>query len=170
MLSGQNFLWKSHTGSVFFSSDAPLELIEARSDELVGIINPIERTFAFAVKMKSFEGFNSALQHEHFNENYMESSTFPKGIFSGRIIEKIDLTKDGDYNIRAKGMLILHGVKKERIIKSTVHVEGNQLTIHSKFTALLIDHDITIPRLVYQKIAEEIEVEINAVFEKNSKS
>ncbi len=53
--------------------------------------------------MESFQGFNSTLQREHFNENYIESDKYPEARFSGKVIEDIDFSKDGTYIIRAKG-------------------------------------------------------------------
>lgn len=154
------------SGTVFFRSDAKLELIEAKSTQLKGILKPATGEFAFSVLVNSFEGFNSALQKEHFRENYMESDKFPKCTFEGKIIEKDDLTQDGTYEIRAKGMLSAHGVSMERIIKAQVVSQQGQLKIKSFFTIFLNDHGIVIPKVVYQKIAEEIYVEIDAVFKK----
>lgn len=156
-------IYEIKDGSVYFKSDAPLELIEARSSKLKGLIDIEKQTFAFSVLSESFEGFNSALQREHFNENYLESNKYPKSTFSGKIIEKVDLSKDGEYIVRAKGKLMIHGVEQERIIRSTITVKKGIVSIHSSFTVLLQEHNITIPRVVHQKIAEEISVEINAV-------
>ena len=50
-----------------FTSDAELELIKAASGETRGLIDPVTNQFAFSVEIKSFKGFNSALQREHFN-------------------------------------------------------------------------------------------------------
>ena len=58
-------------GKVSFLSEAPLELIKAASDKLKGAIDKTQNTFAFAVDIHSFKGFNSDLQREHFHENYM---------------------------------------------------------------------------------------------------
>lgn len=157
-------LYEVSKGTVYFRSDAPLELIEASSTALRGLINTEERTFAFSVPMTSFEGFNSPLQRVHFNENYMESKEYPNANFSGKIIENIDFTKDGRYTVRAKGQLNVHGVKRERIIRSELHVEGGQLEVRANFTVLLAEHDISIPKIVHQKIAEEIGVDIEATF------
>lgn len=157
-------LYEVNEGTVYFRSDAPLELIEASSTALRGLINVEERTFAFSVAMTSFEGFNSPLQRVHFNENYMESKQYPNASFSGKIIENIDFTKDGRYTVRAKGQLNVHGVKRERIIRSELQVEDGQLQVHADFTVLLAEHDISIPKIVHQKIAEQIAVEIQADF------
>ncbi|MDX5346396.1 MAG: YceI family protein, partial [Hymenobacteraceae bacterium] len=160
-------LYRSKDGSIYFKSDAPLELIEAKSAKLKGIINPAEQTYAFTVSNNSFEGFNSALQREHFNENYMESLKYPNSTFTGKIIDPVDFSQNGEYTVRAKGKLNIHGVEQERIIKSVVQVKDGEVQVHSRFSVLLQDHGIMIPKIVYQKIAEEIFVEINAVFVKS---
>lgn len=150
------------SGTVRFYSEAPKELISATSDQLRGIIDAEKKTFAFKVVMKTFQGFNSPLQREHFNENYMESSSYPEASFNGKIIEDIDLTKDGEYNIRAKGKLKIHGIEQERIIKSVVSVKNGKVSVHSDFVVALADHNIKIPRIVIEKLAPDIEVSINA--------
>lgn len=164
----QRETWQTRTGRVNFLSDAPLEMIAASSDELRGVLDISENTFAFAVNVSTFQGFNSPLQQQHFNENYLESRLFPQTSFKGRIIEQVDFSKDGVYIIRAKGILNVHGVERERIIKSNLVVEGNRITITSNFSVRLDEHDITIPRIVNQKIAEVIQVEVSAVLLKNN--
>ncbi len=151
-------------GEVSFKSDAPLELIEAKSKLLKGVIDMEERTFAFSVDMGSFEGFNSPLQKEHFNENYMETKKYKTATFTGKIIDKDDITKDGNYIIRTKGKLTVHGISKERIIKSEVATKNGKIQVRSTFTVLLDEHGIAIPKIVYQKIAEEISVIVDADF------
>jgi len=165
-LTSANELFRTNSGEIFFRSDAALELIEANSNQLRGIIDISKGTFAFAVKVSSFEGFNNGLQREHFKENYMDISKYPSATFSGKIIERIDFSVDGRYEIRAKGKLNIHGVKRERIIKSVLEKKGNQFYIKSYFTVLLKEHNITIPRIVNQKIAEEIQIQINATLTK----
>lgn len=157
-------LYEVNEGTVHFRSDAPLELIEASSTALRGLIDTEERTFAFSIPISSFEGFNSPLQQVHFNENYMESKKYPNATFSGKIIENINFVKDGYYTVRAKGQLNVHGVERERIIRSELQVEKGIITVRSDFTVLLAEHDISIPKIVHQKIAEKIAVEIRAAF------
>ncbi len=160
-------LYKSVGGRVTFRSEAPLEIIEASSKELGGVVDAEKRSFAFSVPIQSFQGFNSALQREHFNENYLESSRYPKASFSGKIIEDTDFTVPGDHVIRAKGKLNIHGVEQERIIKVNIAADKKGFTARAAFTVLLEDYQISIPRIVYQKIAEEIKVNIEATFTKS---
>lgn len=154
--------YRCDNGKVFIKSEATLELIQARSKKLRGAIDPVNNTFAWSVETSSFEGFNSPLQREHFNENYMESNRFPKVSFSGKIIEKIDFQTDGAYTVRSKGKLVAHGIEQERIIRSVLEIKGGKLYIRSQFTVPLADHNINIPHIVHQKIAEEVLVNIEA--------
>ncbi len=160
-------LYKLVKGEIEFRSDAPLETIEAKSESLKGVIDIGKRSFAFSVPIRSFEGFNNPLQKEHFNENYLESSKYPNATFTGKIIEKVDLTQDGTYTIRTKGKLDIHGVAQERILKSRIVVKGERFTLQCYFTINLEEHDISVPRIVYQKIAKEIQVQVKATFEKS---
>jgi len=145
-------------GRIDFASNAELELIQASSVQVQGLVDPATNQFAFTVDVKSFRGFNSELQREHFNEKYMESERFPKARFSGKIIEQVDFTINGSYDVRAKGDLEIHGIKQTRIIKGKITVNNDQLSIEARFKVPLNDHSIAIPTIVKQKIATEIEV------------
>ena len=149
-------------GNITFSSDAPLELITAASNELKGLIETEKKQFAFSIKVKSFKGFNSGFQRDHFNENYLETDKYPDASFSGKIIEDVDFTKDGVLSVRAKGILTVHGVPKERIIKSDMTIKDGLIFIKANFTVLLADHNIPIPKVVHEKLASEIKVEVNS--------
>lgn len=155
-------VYSTGKGKISFCSDAPLELIKAGTEEMRGKLDAGKKLFAFTAKVASFKGFNSPLQKEHFNENYMESKLYPDASFSGKIIEDLDLTKDGTYTVRAKGKLSIHGVVQERIIKSEVTVSKGAITIKANFTVLLNDHNIPIPKVVHEKLASEIKVEVKA--------
>ena len=158
-------IYHTTSGRIDFRSDAPLEIIRASSNDLLGLLDISKNNFSFKVVIRSFEGFNSPLQKEHFNENYLESDKYPEASFKGKIIEDADLTVDGTYEVRAKGNLTIHNVMQERIIKCAVTVKNKIITIHSNFTILLSDHNIPIPKVVYQKLANEIKVEVTAALE-----
>ena len=149
-------------GEVSFTSNAELELIKASSNKLKGLVDLTTNQFAFSVQVNSFQGFNSELQREHFNEKYLESDQFPRMTFTGKIIERVDISLDGVYEVRAKGDLEIHGQAQTRIIKSRIIVDEGQIRIEASFKVPLADHNIAIPRIVNQKIATEIEVVIKA--------
>ena len=126
-------VFTTQEGQIHFVSEAPLELIEAKSQELKGALDIGKQTFAFSVPMISFQGFNSPLQREHFNERYLESEKFPDATFTGKIIEQLDYTKSGTYPVRAKGILSIHGVSVERIIKGSMAISDADINIKANF-------------------------------------
>ncbi len=150
-------------GVVAFHSKAAHELIRASSDKLKCALDTRKKQFAFRLSMVTFMGFNSPLQREHFNENYMESERFPEATFSGKIIEDVDLGKDGEYDVRAKGKLNIHGLDQERIIKGHVSTKNGKISLKADFIVSLADHNIKIPRVVYDKLAPDISVTVNAI-------
>lgn len=158
----QSGMFACKNGKILLLSDAPLEIIKAGSSKLQGILNTADQRFAWSIDIKTLYGFNSPLQQEHFNENYLESEKYPKAEYSGKIIEKVDFQTDGVYNVRAKGRFTVHGVTQERIIKTRLDIKNGRIKAHSEFTVLLADHNISIPRIVYQKIANEVNVTIDA--------
>ena len=156
--AGQTYICRN--GNISFISDAPLELIKAENNKLTGVLNAGDRSFSFRVPIKEFEGFNSSLQRVHFNEDYMETELFPNSTFKGKIIEEIDLSIPGEYKIRAKGKLNIHGIEIDRIIRCDLTADKNQIIVHAAFTVFIADHNISIPSILNQKIAKEIRVDI----------
>jgi len=164
-LIGQDLI-KCSDGQVSFVSEAPLELISAASDECEGILNLENGQFAFRLKIRSLEGFNSPLQKEHFNENYMESDQFPNATFKGRFLQDIDLTAEETMTYDVKGSIDLHGVAEEYLIKVAISVASDgSIAFDSDFAVELGTHNIEVPRIVYQKIADVIYVNVKGVLQ-----
>jgi hypothetical protein len=162
--SGPGMLFTLRKCEVSFVSDAPMERISATCTQAMGKIDRGNRSFAIRVPIRGFDGFNSPLQREHFNENYLESSRFPHAVFEGRIIEAIDFTLNGSYSVRAKGRFEVHGISEERIIPCQVTVTADGVRVKSTFDVVLADHDIRIPRIVQQKISAIVHVTLDMLF------
>lgn len=161
----KNFYY-TNSGSIIFSSESEQEIIKAESNDLRGVVDVLNKTFVFKITIRTFTGFNSGLQQEHFNEKFLESDKYPEASFIGKIIEDMDFTKDGTYEVRAKGKLWIHGVGSERIIKSTIIVNKGKTILESHFSVILSDHNIKVPKVVHEKVASEINVTILATIQK----
>ncbi|MBA3827498.1 MAG: YceI family protein [Taibaiella sp.] len=157
-------IYKMQAGVVNFYSTAPQELIHASSEDLRGAIDPDKKTFAFKISIVSFKGFNNALQQEHFNENYMESTVFSQATFIGKIIEDVDFSKNGEYDVRAKGKLLIHGIEHERLVKAHITTKDGKMNVHAEFILELSDYNVKIPRIVDSKLANNIRITVNAQF------
>ena len=154
-------IYVSKSCEISFFSAAALENITAIDKTTKPLLNTANGQVFFKTSIKAFI-FESALMQEHFNENYMESEKFPHAEFKGFINEKVDYAKDGTYDISVTGDLTIHGVKKARTIKGKLTIKGKEINIECKFDVAVKDHNITVPELMFQKIAETVEVKMNA--------
>ncbi len=163
-----NTIYKITEGKITFSSEASFETITATSEKLTGALDTSNQKFAFFVSNSSFEGFNSLLQSEHFKESYIESEKNPRSVFTGKIIEKVPFQIPGIYSVRAKGLLNIHGVEQERIIKCELTIENETIKVVSNFSVYLVDHGIAIPRIVFDKISPEIKISVVATLKQKT--
>jgi hypothetical protein len=162
--SAQTYITRN--GRITFFSKAPVENIEANNNEVTSILNIKKGEFAFIALIKSFK-FKKALMEEHFNENYMESNTFPKASFKGTITDfnKENFFKDGTYAATVKGDLTIHGVTKNIEVPGAITVSQGTISASSKFNVRVKDHNIKIPATVINNIAETITITVDCKYE-----
>ncbi len=153
----QNYMTKN--GFIGFYSKTPLEDIRAENNQVYSVIDAKSHKLAFAVLLKGFI-FTKELMQTHFNENYVESDKYPKATFSGSCSGDMDLTKDGTYQVVIKGDLNLHGVTKPIETTAQLEVKNNHIKGSSAFKLKPEDFNITIPALVREKIASEMNVKV----------
>ena len=153
------------TGQITFFSNAPLEDIEAKNSEVESKLLTSNGQIAFTLLMKGFQ-FENQLMEDHFNEDYVESSKYPKASFKGFItnIKDVNLAKDGTYPAKVKGDLTLHGVTKPIETTGTVVVKGGKVSAKSKFNVKLKDYGIG-GKMVGDKIAENISINVDCQYE-----
>jgi len=144
----------------------PVEEIEAVNNEATSFLNIANGDLVFAVLVKSFR-FQKALMEEHFNENYLESSKFPKADFKGKItnLSVVNFKKDGDYIVNVEGKLTMHGITLPVNVTGTISVKGGKFKAVSSFKIKLADYKIDRPSVVKDKISEEATITIDAVYE-----
>jgi polyisoprenoid-binding protein YceI len=158
----------SKNGHIWFYSHTPMEDIEGHNRQAVSILDASTGDIVFNLLIKSFE-FKVALMQEHFNENYMESDKIPKASFKGKItnLDKINFKKDGSYPAEVTGDLTIHGVTKPVTTKGTLVVQNGSITAKAKFVVTAHDYDIAIPSVVENKIAKEIEINVDVTYTAN---
>lgn len=74
------------------------------------------------------------------------------------------MEKNGTFDVSAKGMLIMHGVSKERLLKGKVSIKDEEIALQCDFNIPLADHKIDVPTLVIAKIADNIAVKNKFIF------
>ena len=156
-------IFMAKNGFASFFSAATLENIEGKNNSAKGILNISNNEIHLIVPIRQFK-FEKALMEEHFNENYLESEKFPNANYDGKINETIDFTKDGVYEVTSTGKLKMHGVEQERTEKGKLTILGKEIRLQCDMKIKVADFKIEIPKLVFQNIAEMVDVKLDIPF------
>lgn len=159
-LCAQN-IYSCKDGEMTFLSEAVLGNIDAASNSLSSVLNTVDNALVFTVSMRSFK-FKKALMQEHFNEKYAESDKFPNAQYKGKINETIDYSHDGEFEITSTGTLTIHGVARLRTDKGKLIIKNGNISTQSEFMVELKDHNIKIPSLMFEYVAEKVKVDFTA--------
>ncbi|MDH6251086.1 polyisoprenoid-binding protein YceI [Chryseobacterium sp. H1D6B] len=157
----------SKTGKVTFEASVPLfEDIYAQDDNNVVVINTDTGDMASITMVKNFH-FKVKLMEEHFNENYAETSKYPKATFTGKILN-FDKTKlsASPQKYTVQGTLNFHGVDKAVSSTASISSKDGKIYVQGNFTAKPVDFNVTIPKMVTKKVAENVNVGYNYVLSK----
>lgn len=158
----QEKMFISRSGTVEFLSETPVETIYSRNDYVSCAFDPNNGDLVFQINIISFK-FEKALMQEHFHEKYMETDKYPKSTFIG-IIENWNnnmLTTHKEYNVTAKGVILIHGVEKEIEADGSLVVDNDKISISSNFNVRLDDFNIKVPKIVAKNIADIINIDLN---------
>ena len=146
--------------NIHFFSSAPISDIEAVCNIAIGKFNLRKKELSIEMNISDFK-FKKALMQAHFNEKYIESDKYPKAIFKGTFKDYIDLEKNGLYKINLEGKFTIHGVERSKKIICTLNVKDQIITFTSNFEIISADYKIKAPDMIYRKVGEKVNVDIN---------
>lgn len=151
------------TGKITFEASVPaFEEVKAKNEAATVVLNTGTGEIAALALVKGFR-FKVALMEEHFNENYMESDTYPKATFKGKIdnfdVSKLTATAQS-YTI--KGKMEMHGKSKDITITASIKKTADGIEIDSNFTLNTDDYGIEIPSVVSKKVSKKVAVKLDA--------
>ena len=155
-------VYKTNNGEITFVSKTDFKEFKAVNNN-VSAAASFFGNVQFRVPINSFI-FKSALMQEHFQENYMESNTYPNASFKGLIIEpeKFKLSSKSQ-KVKVKGMLNIHGVDHEELVNGTIQETKDGVVLKAYFSIQLDDYNINIPKNNINDIAETIEINVDCL-------
>lgn len=147
---------------IFEASEKLFEEVKAENNTVTAIYNIETNQIAALALVKGFH-FKNSLMEEHFNENYIESNTYPKATFRGSLLDfnsQEDLGTES-ISVAVKGVLELHG--KQKTIETTLNVQqvDGVISMTGMFAVDPLDFGIEIPKIVRNKIAKEVQIKLD---------
>ena len=160
ILSSQEILRIDNSiSSISYSGKHFLHNWDATNENISGLIelndNQISKIGVIA-KVKDFKSGNSSLDSNSFR--VLDALRIPNIVFrSLEIIDSLNV-------INVSGTISFHGIEKDLNVLLDKSTENNNITLTGKFTINLSDFNVERPSLLLQKINNEIEVQINLIF------
>ena len=141
--TGKHFL---HKWSAENKNISGLIEIDSESISNIGIV----------AKVKDFKSGNSSLDSNSYR--VLDALRIPNIVFrSSEIVDSLDV-------IKISGTISFHGIEKDLNVLLDKSTENNTISLAGKFIINLSDFNIERPSLMLQKINNEIEVQINLIF------
>jgi hypothetical protein len=156
-------LYLSKNVRIALYSHALIEDIKAETSSGISVFNTTTGELNFSVNISSLK-FDKAFMQQHFNSDYMESDKYPKAIFRGRLLEHVDITKDGVYHVNAAGEFTAHGVTRTRTIPGILTIKNGVVSMSSEFMVNCADHHVDIPQILFYHIAESVKISVSAIY------
>ena len=158
-------VYATKTGQIFFNATGGAVPIAAVNNQVDSKFVDATGQIIFGVLVKGFK-FENQLMEDHFNENYMESTQFPKADFKGYIknIKEVNFIKDGTYPITIEGSLTIHGTSQKVSTNGTLQVAEGKPTITGEFSIKIKDYGIK-GLYIGEKIANEAKIKVNCKYQ-----
>ena len=160
ILSSQEILRIDNSiSSISYSGTHFLHNWDAKNENISGLIelndNQISKIGVIA-KVKDFKSGNSSLDSNSFR--VLDALRIPNIVFrSLEIIDSLNV-------INVSGTISFHGIEKDLNVLLDKSTENDNITLTGKFTINLSAFNVERPSLLLQKINNEIEVQINLIF------
>ena len=157
-------VFATKSGQIYFNATGALVKIAAVNNQVDSKFVDATGQIIFGVLVKGFK-FENQLMEDHFNENYMESTQFPKADFKGYItnIKEINFSKDGAYPIQVEGTLTIHGIAQKTTTKGKLTLSQGKPTLEGEFNIKIKDYGIS-GMYIGDKIANVAVIKLNCKY------
>jgi hypothetical protein len=152
-------IFATRNGKITFTSPSDND-VKATNNE-VGSRIADNGQMTFSLLIKGFR-FKFAEMQEHFNDQYLESTKFPRADFKGNIVNlgDVNFAKDGVYKTTVKGDLTMHGVTKNITVNGTITIKGGKPGVDAQFTVPMKDFNVSA-----SSVTDKVTVDIDCQYQ-----
>jgi len=150
----------------FDATTASDPMPKAENKTVIASLDKATGDLAFEAAVNNFT-FGNPMMQEHFNgKDWMNSATYPKFTFTGKIakISAVKFDKNGTYTVTVAGNLTIKEVSKPVSLKGQITITDGAVSASSDFTLKLADYGFTGGYIDAGKIATEPKVSVTASF------
>ncbi|MGN8226455.1 YceI family protein [Gracilimonas sp. BCB1] len=153
--------YMTEEGSAVFYSKVPLHTFSGESENLTGIINLSNSKVDFYIDLTTLE--TGIEKRDRDMKETLETEKYPFAEFFGELVSDFNPDTTAEQPVTVKGEFKIHGVSQEVTIDGTLQMKPEGLVVKASWILLLEDYDIVPPSLLFVKVDQEQEIEIEAL-------
>lgn len=154
-------VYKSESGHAEFESSVPLHSFVGSSDHLVGKINLRNGVVDFYLDLTTLDTGNN--KRDKDMRETLETDQYPFAEFYGKIGSNFDSTVTQPQQVTVQGTFTIHGVEQNLTTQGTLQQTPDGLQVEAGWTLNLTDYNIEPPGILFYRVDEEIDIQINAL-------
>lgn len=151
----------TENGTAIFHSKVPLHTFSGTSERLTGLINLEDGTVDFYLDLETLDTGNAKRDKDMLIT--LETDSYPFGEFYGTLKSDFDAQLLEAQEVAVEGTFKIHGKEQTVVITGTLTPTENTLVVSAGWILKLADYGIEPPSLLFIKVDQEQEIEINAV-------
>lgn len=152
---------------IFATRNGKISFASPTDDDVKAVNNEVASRIAdngqmtFSALIKGFK-FRYAEMQDHFNDQYLESTKFPRADFKGTIsnLKDVNFSKDGVYKVSVKGDLTLHGVTKNITTNGTIEIKASKPIATCRFEMVMKDFKVDA-----SSVTDKVMVEVSCQYQ-----
>lgn len=152
--------YRTESGHAEFHSTVPLHTFTGTSDQLHGRISLADSTVDFYLDLNTLE--TGVEKRDKDMRETLETEQYPFAEFYGSLDPPFDPVSDGPQEVTARGEFTIHGITREIAVEGTLERTGEGLRLTAAWTLDMTDHEIKPPGILFYRVSEQIEIEIEA--------
>jgi polyisoprenoid-binding protein YceI len=158
---GYSQSYYTESGTAVFHSKVPLHTFSGSSENLTGLINLEDKTVDFYLDLATLDTGNG--KRDKDMRLTLDVENHPFGEFFGTLVSDFDPLFEDAQPAIVEGTFKIHGNEQEVRIEGELTRNGDEIFLNAGWILRLEDYDIVPPSLLFVKVDQEQEIEIEAV-------
>ncbi len=153
--------YATDAGKAAFTGEIPVNSFTGISEVLAGRISLIDRSVSFTLPLATLD--TGIKKRDRDMRKTLQTSHFPDAVFEGRLVSDFDLGIPEIQPALVRGTMTLHGVSQEIEVAGGLQMTPDGLMVTATWELNMTDYKISPPRMLVMKVADTVELRIEAL-------
>ncbi|MEX2585029.1 MAG: YceI family protein [Balneolaceae bacterium] len=161
----ERVVYATQTGIATFQSSVPLHEFTGKSDHLAGMIDFDRNLVDFYLDLRSLETGNNRRDRDIYST--LNTEEFPYVEFTGELVTPFNPADSSRQQVTVSGTFTINGITREKRVEGWLRPTADGIQLQTGWTQSLDDHEIEPPGILFYRVRDHVEVQIEATLRPN---